>query len=143
MVNSASGVITILTMILSCVKMVISIKWISLREIQKNRDGNELRIRRSHFQPEKSSSVLPRTIFQMMWLGRKDLNPRNGGVRVHCLTTWRRPNFYDLIILSHFREFVNTFYKKNQIYSFIIYYKKISVKIGCKSLSIPTAKRRP
>ena len=26
------------------------------------------------------------------WLGRKDLNPRNGGVRVHCLTAWRRPN---------------------------------------------------
>ena len=76
--------------------------------------------------------------FLPLWLGRKDLNPRNGGVRVHCLTTWRRPNFYDLIILSLFREFVNTFYKKNQIY-----YKKISVKIRCKSLSIPTAKRRP
>ena len=26
------------------------------------------------------------------WLGWKDLNPRNGGVRVRCLTTWRHPN---------------------------------------------------
>ena len=46
------------------------------------------------------------------WLGRKDLNPRNGGVRVHCLTTWRRPNFYDLISIPYFQKFVNTFSKK-------------------------------
>ncbi len=27
-----------------------------------------------------------------IWLGWKDLNPRNNGVRVRCLTTWRHPN---------------------------------------------------
>ena len=26
------------------------------------------------------------------WLGWKDLNPRNDGVRVHCLTAWLHPN---------------------------------------------------
>ena len=27
-----------------------------------------------------------------LWLGWKDLNPRNGGPRIRCLTTWRHPN---------------------------------------------------
>ena len=26
------------------------------------------------------------------WLGRLDSNQRNGGIRIRCLTTWRRPN---------------------------------------------------
>ena len=26
------------------------------------------------------------------WLGWKDLNPRNDGVRVHCLTAWLHPS---------------------------------------------------
>ena len=31
------------------------------------------------------------------WLGWKDLNPRNDGVRVHCLTAWLHPSlFYHL-----------------------------------------------
>ena len=47
----------------------------------------------------------------LIWLGRKDLNPRNGGVRVHCLTTWRRPNFFSFVILTYIEGFVNTFYK--------------------------------
>lgn len=38
--------------------------------------------------------ITKRTAFYavLYWLGWKDLNPRNGGVRVRCLTTWRHPN---------------------------------------------------
>ena len=32
-----------------------------------------------------------------IWLGWKDLNPRNNGVRVRCLTTWRRPIAFIII----------------------------------------------
>ena len=32
-------------------------------------------------------------------LGWKDLNPRNNGVRVRCLTAWRHPNIF--ILFSH------------------------------------------
>ena len=32
--------------------------------------------------------------FAAMWLGWKDSNLRNDGVRVRCLTTWRHPNTY-------------------------------------------------
>lgn len=53
-----------------------------------------------------------------IWLGWKDLNPRNNGVRVRCLTTWRHPNirfcplsFSDLFIISHFFVFVKSFFK--------------------------------
>ena len=28
----------------------------------------------------------------LLWLGWKDLNPRNNGVRVRCLTAWRHPS---------------------------------------------------
>ncbi len=32
------------------------------------------------------------TDVQVFWLGWKDLNPRNNGVRVRCLTAWRHPS---------------------------------------------------
>ena len=56
-----------------------------------------------------------------IWLGWKDLNPRNNGVRVRCLTTWRHPNiwfcplsFSDLFIISHFFVFVKSFFQISQ-----------------------------
>ena len=43
------------------------------------------------------------------WLGRKDLNPRNGGVRVRCLTTWRRPSNLTNDIIPHISALVKGF----------------------------------
>ena len=45
------------------------------------------------------------------WLGWKDLNPRNGGVRVRCLTTWRHPSNLTNNIISRKTRFVKRFYK--------------------------------
>ena len=65
------------------------------------------------------------------WLGRKDLNPRNGGVRVHCLTTWRRPNNLTKIIIPQFSHFVKCFlYFFQKYYSLFFnihtfYFKKV------------------
>ena len=40
-----------------------------------------------------------------LWLGWKDLNPRNNGVRVRCLTAWRHPRilvlFNSALLLYH------------------------------------------
>ena len=41
-------------------------------------------------------------------LGRKDLNPRNGGVRVHCLTAWRRPSLFCVCHLTTFKLYHST-----------------------------------
>ncbi len=46
------------------------------------------------------------------WLGWKDLNPRNDGVRVRCLTPWRHPNRDYLNIISHFFSNVKNFFRK-------------------------------
>ena len=54
------------------------------------------------------------------WLGWKDLNPRNDGVRVHCLTAWLHPSVFmssvpdDFIIIPRFKELVNENLQKDR-----------------------------
>lgn len=66
------------------------------------------------------------------WLGWKDLNPRNNGVRVRCLTTWRHPNisfchllFSDLFIISHFFVFVKSFFQISQKKFFLNFFQTV------------------
>ena len=67
-----------------------------------------------------------------IWLGWKDLNPRNNGVRVRCLTTWRHPNisfchllFSDLFIISHFFVFVKSFFQISQKKFFLNFFQTV------------------
>ena len=46
----------------------------------------------------------------LLWLGRRDSNPRDDGVKVRCLTAWRRPNkktscymLYNSLVVTHRR----------------------------------------
>ena len=66
--------------------------------------------------PKKKASEKFRSLVKLGW---KDLNPRNNGVRVRCLTTWRHPSSYltvvpdDFYIISHHEAFVKCFFEKN------------------------------
>ena len=75
----------------------------------------------------------------LIWLGWKDLNPRNNGVRVRCLTTWRHPNIctelFSFIIISLLRAIVN---RKNifLFFNFILRWKSSSSRVkmtDCRS----------
>ena len=48
---------------------------------------------------------------EAVWLGWKDLNPRNGGVRIHCLTAWLHPNDLTKTIIAYYSAFVKRFLK--------------------------------
>ncbi len=76
---------------------------------------------------------------ELYWLGWKDLNPRNNGVRVRCLTTWRHPNIctelFSFIIISLLRAIVN---RKNifLFFNFILWWKSSSSRVkmtDCRS----------
>ena len=41
---------------------------------------------------KRATGNLPIARSLELWLGWKDLNPRNNGVRVRCLTAWRHPS---------------------------------------------------
>ena len=54
---------------------------------------------------------------ELFWLGHRDSNPGNDGVRVRCLTAWRCPTTDNII--SQSSCFVNTFLKiieKNYVF---------------------------
>lgn len=50
-----------------------------------------------------------------IWLGWKDLNPRNDGVRVHCLTAWLHPSllFSCLLLFTSADLYSIPLYRKN------------------------------
>ncbi len=48
---------------------------------------------------------------EAVWLGWKDLNPRNGGVRIHCLTAWLHPSDLTKTIIAYYFAFVKRFLK--------------------------------
>ena len=70
----------------------------------------------------KSASTREMRVEALDWLGRKDLNPRNGGVRVRCLTTWRRPSNLTNDIIPHISALVKRFLE-----SFLVFSKKTAV----------------
>ena len=42
----------------------------------------------------------------LYWLGWKDLNPRNDGVRVHCLTAWLHPSLFSVVCISRLDYYI-------------------------------------
>ena len=42
----------------------------------------------------------------LYWLGWKDLNPRNDGVRVHCLTAWLHPSLFSIVCISRLDYYI-------------------------------------
>ena len=42
----------------------------------------------------------------LIWLGWKDLNPRNDGVRVHCLTAWLHPSLFSVVCISRLDYYI-------------------------------------
>ena len=42
----------------------------------------------------------------LIWLGWKDLNPRNDGVRVHCLTAWLHPSLFSIVCISRLDYYI-------------------------------------
>ncbi len=63
-----------------------------------------------------------------VWLGWKDLNPRNNGVRVRCLTTWRHPNVFAYVLniqLLYYSMAVN----KSQAFSKYFYILIICIRL--------------
>ena len=42
----------------------------------------------------------------LYWLGWKDLNPRNDGVRVHCLTAWLHPSLFSVVCISRLDHYI-------------------------------------
>ena len=66
---------------------------------------------------------------ELCWLGWKDLNPRNNGVRVRCLTTWRHPNVCLLdsaLLLYHYRAEMSSVLDK---YLYFNYFQAIEKSI--------------
>ena len=50
---------------------------------------------------KKAAQTLPERgfifILQIKLAGLAGFEPTNDGVKVHCLTTWRQPNIYDIV----------------------------------------------
>ena len=67
------------------------------------------RTRRSTKLSHISVKISPHRAMEAIWLGWKDLNPRNGGVRIHCLTAWLHPSDLTKYIISQVYRFVNSF----------------------------------
>ncbi len=49
---------------------------------------------KKHRIPAEHKKTAPTIAGAVDWLGWKDLNPRNDGVRVHCLTAWLHPSIF-------------------------------------------------
>lgn len=60
-------------------------------------------------------------------LGRKDLNPRNGGVRVHCLTAWRRPSLLIVFRPTTFILYHVLFYLSTHFIYFFYHFRYLLV----------------
>ena len=69
------------------------------------------RTRRSTKLSHISVKISPHRAMEAVWLGWKDLNPRNGGVRIHCLTAWLHPSDLTKTIIAYYFVFVKRFLK--------------------------------
>ena len=66
-----------------------------------------------------------RWVVVLFWQRRKDSNLGNDGVRVRCLTAWRRRNIYNAIhYITHFRVCQGDFEKKLYFSKKIFFSKK-------------------
>ena len=66
---------------------------------------------------------------RIFWLGHRDSNPGNDGVRVRCLTAWRCPNIYFTTrIIADFFLLVNRYLqKKIKLFSYFFNFREFSL----------------
>ena len=52
----------------------------------------------------------------IFWLGHRDSNPGNDGVRVRCLTAWRCPNIFNAVYYSRWGRICQDFFSNSFLF---------------------------